>query len=78
MPNLTVDDENEIYSNDPTTTFRERKMLKGKKFYGDYAMEETIAISSGDEDDMDLPNDLGQILPPYNVRWHGEFRYAGC
>ena len=64
VPNLTVDNEKEIYSSDPTTTFRERKRLKGRKLYGDYAMEETIALSSRDEDHMDLPNGLGQIPPP--------------
>ena len=55
---LTVADAKDMYSRDTTATFRERRMLKGKKLYGDYAVEETIAISSEDEDDMELAKRL--------------------
>lgn len=34
--------------------FKERRKLRGKKSYSDYAMEETIAISSEDEHNMEL------------------------
>ena len=54
VPALTVADALEMYSRDATATFRERRKLKGKKLYGDYAGEETIAISSEDEDDFEL------------------------
>ena len=43
-----VDNARDLYSRDMTSTFRERKRLKGKKFYGNYAVEETMAISSED------------------------------
>ena len=54
VPVLTVEDAREMYSRDATATFREKRLLKGKKLYGDYSMEETIAISSEDEDDFEL------------------------
>ena len=54
VPQLTVEDAREMYSRDATAVFREKRLLKGKKLYGDYALEETIAISSEDEDDFEL------------------------
>lgn len=54
VPAMTVDDAREMLSRDPTETFRAKRKLKGKKLYGDYAGEETIAISSEDEDDYEL------------------------
>ena len=54
VPALTVADARDMYSRDATTIFRERRKLKGKKLYIDYAGEETIAISSEDEDDFEL------------------------
>ena len=54
VPALTIADAREMYSRDATETFRERRKLKGKKLYGDYSVEETIAISSEDEDDFEL------------------------
>ena len=47
-----------MYSRDATATFCEKTLLKGKKLYGDYSMEETIAISSEDEDDLELGKQL--------------------
>ena len=55
---LTVDDARGMYSRDATATFRGRRKLKGKKPYSNYAVEKTIAISSEDEDDMDLAKRL--------------------
>lgn len=40
-----MDDARDMYSSDVTATFRERRRLKGKKLYGNYAVEETIIIS---------------------------------
>ena len=54
VPALTIEDAREMFSRDATATFRERRRLKGKKLYGDYAEEETIAISSEDDDDVEL------------------------
>jgi len=54
LPALTIADARDMYSRDATATFRERRKLKGKKLYGDYSVEETIAISSEDEDDFEL------------------------
>ena len=54
VPVLTVEDAREMYSRDATAVFREKRLLKGKKLYGDYSLEETIAISSEDEDDFEL------------------------
>lgn len=51
---FTVDDARDMYSNDATATFKEMKMLKRKKIYGNYAIEGTIAISNDDEDNMEL------------------------
>ena len=63
VPVLTVDDARDMYSRDATATFRERRKLKGKKLYGDYAEEETIAINSEDEDDIELANRLTSDAP---------------
>ena len=58
VPILTVDDAKDMYSKDAIATFRERRRLMGKKLYGDYAVEETITISSEDKDDMELAKRL--------------------
>ena len=63
VPVLMVDDARDVYSRDATATFRESKRLKGKKLYNDYAVEETIAISSEDEDDMELAKRLRSDPP---------------
>ena len=63
VPVLTVDDARDMYSRDATATFRERRRLKGKKLYGDYAVEETIAISSEDDDHMELAKRLRSDPP---------------
>lgn len=54
VPAFSVDDARDMYSRDATANFRERRKLKGKKLYGDYSVDETIAISSEDEDDFEL------------------------
>ena len=48
MSVFVVDNARDLYSRDVTSTFGERKRLKGKKFYGNYAVKETMAISSDD------------------------------
>lgn len=63
VPVLTVDDARDMYSRDATAAFKERRRTKGKKLYGDYAVEETIAISSEDEDDMELAKRLRSDPP---------------
>ena len=73
VPVLTVDDARDMYSRDATATFRERRRLKGKKLYGDYAVEETIAISSEDEDDMELAKRL-RSDPPSPTAFAGMVR----
>ena len=73
VPVLTVDDARDMYSRDATATFRERRRLKGKKLYGDYAVEETIAISSEDDDDMELAKRL-RSDPPSPTAFAGMVR----
>src|SRR5450631_2225946 len=73
VPVLTVDDARDMYSRDATATFRERRRLKGKKLYGDYAVEETIAISSEDEDDIELAKRL-RSDPPSPTAFAGMVR----
>jgi len=63
VPLLTVDDAREMYSRDATAAFRDRRRMKGKKLYSEYAVEETIAISSEDEDDMELAKRLRSDPP---------------
>lgn len=63
VPTLTVDDARDMFSRDATAAFRERRRMKGKKLYGDYAGEETIAISSEDEDDRELAKRLRSDPP---------------
>ena len=63
VPVLTVDDARDMFSRDATATFRERRKIKGKKLYSDYAVEETIAISSEDEDDRELAKRLRSDPP---------------
>jgi hypothetical protein len=41
VPLLTVDDARDMYSRDATAAFRERRKMKGKKLYSEYAVEET-------------------------------------
>lgn len=60
---LTVDDARDMYFCDATATFRERRKLKGKKLYGNYAVDETIAISNEDDDDLDLAKRLRSDAP---------------
>ena len=64
---LTVDDARDMYSRDTTATFRDRQRLKGKKLYGNYVVEETITISSEDEDDMKLAKRLRSDPPSPTV-----------
>jgi hypothetical protein len=73
VPVLTVDDARDMYSRNATATFREQRKLKGKKLYSDYAMEETIAISSEDEDDMELAKRL-RSDPPSPTAFAGMVR----
>ena len=73
VPVLTVDDARDMFSRDATATFRERRRLKGKKLYGDYAVEETIAISSEDEDDIELAKRL-RSDPPSPTAFAGMVR----
>lgn len=54
VPNLTINDTRDMFSRDTKAVFRKRRKLKGRKLYSDYVVEETIAISSEDEDDMEL------------------------
>lgn len=60
---LTVDDARDMVSRDATAAFWERRRLKGKKLYSDYAVEETVAKSSKDEDDMELAKRLRSDPP---------------
>jgi hypothetical protein len=68
-----VDDARDMYSRNATATFREQRKLKGKKLYSDYAVEETIAISSEDEDDMELAKRL-RSDPPSPTAFAGMVR----
>ena len=54
VPALTVANAQDMYSRYVMATFKEQRRLKGKIFYGDYAVEETIAISFEDEDDLEF------------------------
>ena len=63
VPVLTVDDARDMYSRVTTATFKKRKRLKGKKLYGNYAVEETIAMSKKDKDDMKLTKRLWSDPP---------------
>lgn len=47
-----------MYFKDMHATLREWRRLKGKKLYNDYAVEETIAISSKDKDNIELAKRL--------------------
>lgn len=73
VPQLTVDDARDMYSRDATSAFRERRKMKGKKLYGDYGVEETIAISSEDEDDMEFAKRL-RSDPPSPTAFAGSLR----
>ena len=63
VPVLIVDDARDMYSRDAIATLRERREIKGKKLYSDYVVEETIAISSEDEDDRELAKRLRSDPP---------------
>ena len=73
VPDLTVDDARDMFSRDATAAFRERRKLKGKKLYSEYAVEETIAISSEDDDDMELAKRL-RSDPPSPTAFAGMVR----
>ena len=73
MPVLTVDNARDMYSRAATAMFRERRRLKRKKLYGDYAVEETIAISSEDDDDIELTKRL-RSDPPSPTAFAGMVR----
>ena len=73
VPDLTVDDARDMFSRDATAAFRERRKLKGKKLYTEYAGEETIAISSEDEDDMEFAKRL-RSDPPSPTAFAGMVR----
>ena len=73
VPVLTVDDVRDMFSRDATAAFRERRKMKGKKLYSDYAVEETIAISSEDEDDLELAKRL-RSDPPSPTAFAGILR----
>lgn len=63
MPNLTVNDARDMHSRDVITTFREKRTLKGKKLYNQYAHDETIAIISEDEGDVEFTKHLRSNPP---------------
>ena len=73
VPVLMVDDARDMYSRDAMDTFREWQRLKGKNLNGDYAVEETIAISSEDKDDMELTKRL-KLDPPSPIAFAGMVR----
>ena len=58
-----MDNAPDMYTRVATETFREKRRLKGKILYSKYAVEETIATSSEDEDDMDLGKQLRSDPP---------------
>ena len=70
IPNLTMDNAREMFSNDTTIAFREQMKLKGNKLYSEQAVEETITISSEDEDDMSLQRKRGLPPSPFSYRIH--------
>lgn len=47
-----------MFARDAMAVFRERMKNKGKKLYNDYALKETIAISSEDKDDQEVAKRL--------------------
>lgn len=51
---LTINDAKDMCSRDAMATFRERKVLEGKKLYSKFEQAETIAINNKDKDDMKL------------------------
>lgn len=67
---LIMDDGRDMNSRDATATSRERRRLKGKKLYANYAIEETIAISIEDENDMEI----AKMLPPSPLAFYGMVR----
>jgi hypothetical protein len=68
-----MDNTNDMYFKAATATFMERKRLKGNKFYGEYAVEETLAISSEDENDMKLAKQY-RSDPPSHTTFDGMVR----
>lgn len=54
VPDLIVDHVNDMFSSDATAMFQKCRKLKGGKLYSECAIEETITISSEDEDNKIL------------------------
>jgi hypothetical protein len=50
---MCINSENDAASRDATMAFRERRKLKGKKLYSEYAVKETMVVSYKDEDNME-------------------------
>jgi hypothetical protein len=73
VPDLTLDDARDMYARDATSAFRERRRGKGEKLYSDYAAEETIAISSEDDDDREMAKRL-RSDPPSPTAFAGLIR----
>lgn len=67
VPDLAVEDARYMFSRGATTAFKESRKMKGKKLYGDSALDVTIAISSKDEDDMELEKRLRSGPPSHGV-----------
>lgn len=69
---MCINSENDAASRDATMAFRERRKLKGKKLYSEYAVKETMVVSYKDEDNMELVKRLRYEAPfSYNIRWYG-------
>jgi hypothetical protein len=60
---MCINSENDAASRDATMAFRERRKLKGKKLYSEYAVKETMVVSYKDEDNMEQWRDWGMRLP---------------
>lgn len=52
-----------MFLRDATATFKEGRKMKGRKLFGDYAVEETIAISIEGEGNMELAKRLKSDPP---------------
>lgn len=57
-PALTIYDAKDMLSRDAAAMFKEMRKLKVKKIYVGNVMEETIAISNEDKDDMEFAKGL--------------------
>lgn len=60
---FTMNNVQVMYSKAAIATFTERTRMKGMKLYGDYVIEETIAISNKDKDDMEFAKRLRSDMP---------------